>query len=83
MSIARSDGEHFASVRQRFFSEIYTAEHARHFFDALWVVELGDGGAGFFAAALLVDKQVLMSLGSDLWQVGDRQHLATLAQAAQ
>src|SRR3990167_7256030 len=74
---------HLARMGHGFGGEVDAAEHAGDFLNALVVLQVGDGGAGGIAAAGLVYEQMVMPLGGHLRQVGDGQHLAALAQAAQ
>jgi len=68
---------------QRLLGQVDAAEHSRDFLDAAVLIQFCDGSAGFIRPASLVHEQVVMSLGGDLRQVGDGQHLAALAEAAQ
>src|SRR5690606_21566934 len=75
-------GQHLGGMGQGFVGQVDAAEHARHFLDALLLVQVGDGGAGVRTTALLVHEQVMVALGGDLGQVSHAQYLAALAQTA-
>ena len=68
---------------QRLFSKIHTAQHAGHFLHPSFLIQPIDTGACTVALLFLAYKQMLMSLSGHLWQVGDGQYLAALAQLAQ
>lgn len=74
---------HLAGMGEGFGGEIDATEHAGDFLNAVAVLQVGYGGAGWHAAASFVHEQVVMALGGHLRQVGNGQDLAAFTQSAQ
>jgi hypothetical protein len=77
------DGDKFSGMRERLFGKVNATQHPRNFLNAACLIQCRYGCTGFAGPALFVHKQVLMSLGGNLGQVGDGQHLTVFAQLAQ
>ena len=69
-------------MRQRLFSQVDAAQHARYLFHTFFLAQFGYCCAGSLAVPNFVHEQVLVALRSDLRQVCNGQYLAAIAEAA-
>jgi hypothetical protein len=75
---ASSDGEELAGVIEAGGAFGVAAEHASELPDPVMTVQALERGSAGTAAVILDDEEVVVSAGSDLWEVGDGENLVVL-----
>jgi hypothetical protein len=76
----RLAGDHLRGVLEAGFGDCCAGEHSGYFVGAGAVVEEGDLGPGAAVGLALVDEEVLVGEGGDLWQMGHAQNLLAAAE---